>query len=133
MSGHGFFFDVPELPKGMQTHMCITWDSRTGAAAVFMDGKKSVTKINRDTQEHAVRPGGKVILGQDPDVYLGDFEAKQSFVGDIQDVNMWDSVLPGSTIHDLFSRKTASRGNVLDWETADLKVTGNVRVITTEL
>lgn len=133
MSGNGFFFDVPELPKGMQTHMCITWDSRTGAAAVFMDGKKSVTKINRDTQEHAVRSGGNVILGQDPDVYLGDFDAKQSFVGDIQDVNMWDSVLPGSTIHDLFSRKTAYRGNVLDWETADLKVTGNVHVITTEL
>lgn len=133
MSGNGIIFDVPELPKGMQTHMCITWDSRTGAAALFMDGKKSVTKVNRDTQGQTIRPGGKVILGQDPDIYLGDFEAKQSFVGNIEDVNMWDSVLPGSTIQDLFSGKRAPRGNVMDWETVDLKVTGNVHVITTEL
>lgn len=133
MSGKSFIFDIPELPKGMLTHLCITWDSRTGMAALFMDGKKSVTKVNTETRAHTVHPGGKVLLGQDPDVYLGDFEAKQSFIGDIQDVNMWDSVLPGSTIHDLFSGKRVSRGNVLDWETADLKVTGNVHVITTEL
>ncbi|XP_041812332.1 uncharacterized protein LOC121620368 [Chelmon rostratus] len=130
MSGDGVFFRVPEL-GALQTHLCVTWDSSSGAAALFMDGRKSLTKIYR--KNHSVRPGGKVILGQDPDVFLGDFEAKQSFVGEIGDVNMWDRVLSDNTIRDMFSGKRVPRGNVFDWETAQLKINGQVDVLHQEL
>ncbi|CAG02244.1 unnamed protein product, partial [Tetraodon nigroviridis] len=91
LSGDGVLFQLPQL-GALQTHLCFSWDSKTGAANVFMNGKKSVTKIYK--KGHIIRPGGRVILGQDPDSFLGDFEEKQSFVGEIYDVNMWDSVLP---------------------------------------
>ncbi|KAI9515268.1 hypothetical protein NQZ68_027010 [Dissostichus eleginoides] len=69
-------FKAPKLGP-TETHMCVTWDSSSGAAAIFMDGRKSVTKMYR--RGHRIRSEGKVIIGQDPDNYLGSFDAKQSF------------------------------------------------------
>lgn len=80
-----------------------------------------------------MRPGGKVLLGQDPDSYVGDFDAKQSFIGEIYDVNMWDFVLPDNMIKDMSSGKRVPRGNVFDWETTQLKVNGEVEVVYQEL
>ncbi|KAK7939314.1 hypothetical protein WMY93_002640 [Mugilogobius chulae] len=68
LSGDGVFFQTPALGP-TQTHLCVTWDSLSGATAVFMDGKKSLTKIYK--QGHKVRSRGKIIIGQDPDEYLG--------------------------------------------------------------
>ncbi|XP_022595289.1 pentraxin fusion protein-like [Seriola dumerili] len=130
LAGEGVLFSVPELGS-LETHLCFTWDSTSGAAALFMNGRKSLTKIYK--KGHSVRSNGKVLIGQDPDSYLGDFDAKQSFVGEICDINMWDSVLSASTIQDMYSGKTVSRGNVFDWETAQLNVNGEVEVITREL
>uniref|UniRef100_A0A3P8TNP6 Pentraxin (PTX) domain-containing protein n=1 Tax=Amphiprion percula TaxID=161767 RepID=A0A3P8TNP6_AMPPE len=130
LSGDGVFFQVPEL-GALKTHLCVTWDSSSGAATVFMDGRKSLTKIYK--KGHTIRAGGKVLLGQDPDSYMGDYDAKQSFVGEVCDVNMWDSVLPDRTIKDLVSGKRVQRGNVFDWETIQLKISGTVEVIHREL
>ncbi|XP_044037592.1 pentraxin fusion protein-like [Siniperca chuatsi] len=130
LSGDGVLFRVPQL-GALQTHLCVTWDSSSGAAALFMDGKRSLTKIYK--KGHAIRPGGKVLLGQDPDSFLGGFDAKQSFVGEIGDVNMWDTVLSDGEIQDMFSGKTLTIGTVLDWDTAQLKINGAVEVVNREL
>lgn len=131
MSGEGAFFQTPETISGLETHLCITWDSSSGAASIFLDGKKSLAKIYK--LGHTVRAGGKVILGQDPDSFLGDFDAKQSFVGEISDVNMWDRVLSNGAIRDLFSGKRVPKGNVFDWESTVLRPTGDVHIIDREL
>ncbi|CAK6983685.1 pentraxin fusion protein-like [Scomber scombrus] len=123
-------FNVPQL-GALETHLCVTWDSSSGAAAVFMNGRKSLTKIYK--QGHTVRPGGKVVIGQDFDSYSGHFDAHQSFVGEISDVNLWDSVLSDSTIQDLSSGMRAPRGNVLDWEAAKLRFHGGAKVVNREL
>ncbi|TNN36945.1 Pentraxin fusion protein [Liparis tanakae] len=126
MSGEGVFFELPQL-GALETHVCLSWDSISGAATFFLDGKKSLTKIYR--KNHMVRPGGKIIIGQDPDNYVGNFDAKQSLVGEISDINMWDFVLPEKTVRDLFVGKRVVRGDVLDWESAELKMHGNVQVM----
>lgn len=129
LSGDGVFFQTPPLGP-MQTHLCITWDSQTGATAVFMDGKKSLTKIYQ--KNHRVRSGGKVIIGQDPDDFLGSFDASQSFVGEISDINLWSSVLSDSAIKEMANGgQTAQYGDVIDWSAASLKVT-NVDLIQRE-
>uniref|UniRef100_A0A673AF99 Pentraxin family member n=1 Tax=Sphaeramia orbicularis TaxID=375764 RepID=A0A673AF99_9TELE len=99
-SSDGVLFQVPGL-GALHTHLCLTWDSSSGATALFMNGQRSLTKIYK--KNHNVSSGGRVILGQDPDSLLGDFDADQSFVGEIYDVNMWSSVLSDSTIQDMFA------------------------------
>ncbi|XP_031174688.1 pentraxin fusion protein-like [Sander lucioperca] len=126
LADEGVLFRVPDI-GALQTHLCVTWDSSSGAAALFMDGRKSLTKIFK--KGHTVQPGGKVIIGQDPDNYLGSFDAGQSFVGEIGDINLWDSVLSDRMIQDMFSGKRVPRGNVFDWETTQLKMNGKVEVV----
>ncbi|KAK1878017.1 Pentraxin fusion protein [Dissostichus eleginoides] len=99
-------FKAPKLGP-TETHMCVTWDSSSGAAAIFMDGRKSVTKMYR--RGHRIRSEGKVIIGQDPDNYLGN-----------------------STIQDMNSGKRVPRGNVFDWESIELKVKGGAEVVNSE-
>ncbi|KAM4717731.1 C-reactive protein-like isoform 2-T2 [Anableps anableps] len=130
LSGDGVLFQVPTLGF-LQTHLCFTWDSSSGAAAVFMNGWKSLTKIYR--KGHTVRPGGRVILGQDPDRFLGDFHAKQSFVGEILDVNMWDFVLSETALRNLVCGKKEQKGNIFDWETTELRKNGNVEDFNIEI
>ncbi|XP_060946893.1 C-reactive protein-like [Limanda limanda] len=130
LSGGIVYFDIPQI-GALETHLCFTWNSGSGAATVFMDGRKSLTKICK--KGHTIRPGGTVIIGQDPDIFMGEYDAGQSFVGEISDVNLWDTVLPASTIQDIYTGKRVARGNVFDWETIDLKINGQVDVVTREL
>ncbi|XP_030592071.1 pentraxin fusion protein-like [Archocentrus centrarchus] len=125
LAGAGVLFKVPEL-GALQTHLCVTWDSSSGLAALFMDGKRSLSKIYR--KGHTVSPGGRVILGQDADSYLGGFDDQQSFVGEIYDVNMWDTVLSDRRIKCLFAGNREPRGNVFDWNTTELRINGDAEV-----
>ncbi|KAL7887765.1 hypothetical protein AOLI_G00054860 [Acnodon oligacanthus] len=86
-SSDGAFYAVPLLSI-FRTDLCVTWESSTGLTALWLDGRRSTLQVYR--QNHKVQPGGAVILGQDPDSLLNSFEEKQSFVGEIADMNMWD-------------------------------------------
>ncbi|KAL1021876.1 hypothetical protein UPYG_G00019190 [Umbra pygmaea] len=119
-------FKLPEL-NAFQTHLCLTWESQFGLTAFYVDGRRSLRKVYN--VGHKVTAGGRVILGQDADAFLGKFDKKQSFVGEITDVNMWNYVLPTAIIKDLHAGKYAPRGNVFDWETINMKVNGNASVI----
>ncbi|KAF3699751.1 Pentraxin fusion protein Precursor [Channa argus] len=130
LAGGGVLFQVPQL-SGLETHLCFIWDSSSGASALFMDGRRSLTKTYK--KAHTIQPNGNVILGQDPDSYLGEFDINQSFVGSITDVNMWDYVLSDSAIRDMVYKKTGPGGNVIDWNTTNLQVTGVVEVSDREL
>ncbi|XP_051244627.1 pentraxin fusion protein-like isoform X2 [Dicentrarchus labrax] len=130
LSGDGVLFNTPELGP-METYLCFTWDSSSGTAAVFVDGRKSLTKMYK--KGHVILAGGKVALGQDSDRYFGNFDAKQSFVGEISDVNMWDTVLSDSTIRKMFYGKKVERGNVFDWESTELEINGDVVVVNRKL
>ncbi|XP_036003609.1 pentraxin fusion protein isoform X1 [Fundulus heteroclitus] len=129
LSGGGVLFQVPGL-GALQTRLCFTWDSSSGATALFIDDRKSLTKIYR--KGHTIRAGGRVLLGQDPDNYLGGFDINQSFVGEISEVNLWDYVLPDTAVQDMMTAKMTG-GNVLDWETVELRPDGEVVEINVNL
>ncbi|CAB1341284.1 unnamed protein product [Coregonus sp. 'balchen'] len=44
MSGDGVFFHLPELST-FQTHLCLTWESMSGMAMFYVDGKRSIRKV----------------------------------------------------------------------------------------
>ncbi|XP_036433854.1 pentraxin fusion protein-like [Colossoma macropomum] len=126
-SSEGALYVVPLLSI-FRTNLCVTWESSTGLTALWVDGRRSTLQVYR--KNHKVQSGGAVILGQDPDSYLGDFVEKQSFVGEISDVNLWDYVLTGDQIMN-FNEKvwTGPEPNVLNWNTMQYEVNGNVLVV----
>uniref|UniRef100_A0A8C1ZWN4 Si:ch211-234p6.9 n=1 Tax=Cyprinus carpio TaxID=7962 RepID=A0A8C1ZWN4_CYPCA len=108
------------------THLCVTWDFATGLTASWVDGHHSLFKIYR--KGHSIRPGGTVLLGQDPDAYVSTFDRDQSFVGEITDVHMWDHVLSGSQIKVVYSNQELKE-NVFDWNTIRYDIRGDVLVV----
>ncbi|XP_016314345.1 pentraxin fusion protein-like [Sinocyclocheilus anshuiensis] len=127
-NGDEAFFHLPPLST-FQTHLCVTWNSATGLTAFWVDGHRSVFQIYR--KGLSIRPGGTVLLGQDADKYLGAFDAEQSFVGEITDVQMWDHVLSGSQIRAVYSNQEpyVPKGNVFNWNTIKYEINGNVVVV----
>ncbi|XP_036437202.1 pentraxin fusion protein-like [Colossoma macropomum] len=123
-SSEGAFYAVPLLSI-FRTNLTLTWESSTGLTAFWVDGRRSTLQVYR--KNHKVQSGGVVILGQDPDSFIGSFDINQSFVGEISDVNMWDSVLTGDQIRN-FNEKVwvGPEPNVLNWNTTKYKVHGNV-------
>ncbi|XP_059391383.1 C-reactive protein-like [Carassius carassius] len=128
LSGNGVFFYLPPLST-FRTHVCVTWESVTGLSAFWVDGRRSSYQLYK--KGHSVRPGGTVLLGQDPDNYLGGFDKNQSFVGEIADVHMWDYVLSGSQIGEVYANQKQSvpKGNVFDWNTINYEINGDVLVV----
>nr|AAI15138.1 Zgc:136389 [Danio rerio] len=122
------FFRLHPLST-LQTHLCVTWESATGATAFWMDGRRSLHQVYR--KGFSIRPGGTVVLGQDPDSYLGSFDVDQSFVGEIANLQMWDYVLSTAQIKAVYyNQDNRVKGNVFDWDTIEYDVTGNVPVAT---
>lgn len=71
--------------------------------------------------------GGAIILGQDADSNLDKFDINQSFVGEISDVHMWDSVLTAGEIELLYNNQyEAPSGNVINWNSLQYQTFGNV-------
>ncbi|KAL7873955.1 hypothetical protein SRHO_G00049250 [Serrasalmus rhombeus] len=126
-SSEGAFYAVPLLSI-FRTDLCVTWESSTGLAAFWVDGRRSTLQVYR--QNHTVQSGGAVILGQDPDSFVGKFDENQSFVGEISGVNMWDYVLTGGQIKQ-FNEKLGlgPEPKVLNWDTMQYEVHGNVLVV----
>ncbi|XP_053350492.1 pentraxin fusion protein-like [Clarias gariepinus] len=120
-------FTLPPL-SDLYTHLCVTWESSTGSTVFWRNGNNSLRKIYK--RGHRVNPDGGIVLGQDPDSYLWGFDKSQSFVGEITDVHMWDSVLTASQIKQLYEKQSnAPSGNVINWNSVHGRIYGNVGVV----
>uniref|UniRef100_A0A3B3UMS2 Pentraxin family member n=1 Tax=Poecilia latipinna TaxID=48699 RepID=A0A3B3UMS2_9TELE len=85
--------------------VCSTWDSESGLGQLWFDGKPS-----------------------EQDSYGGKFDIKQSFVGMMTDVHMWDYVLSSCEIQNYVDNLNFSPGNVLNWKALTFEITGRVLI-----
>lgn len=106
------------------THICVTWESSTGIAEFWVNGKPLVKKGLKKGYSVAIQP--KIVLGQEQDSYGGAFDVNQSFVGEIGDLYMWDSVLSAQQILSVRHGSYLLDPNVLDWSALDYESRGYV-------
>ncbi|XP_064421536.1 C-reactive protein-like [Latimeria chalumnae] len=121
----GVFFNVPSL-NTFWIHLCLTWESKTGLTAFWVNGKKTVRKVYKPGRK--VHPGGIVILGQDQDTPGGGYQSHQSFSGEIADVNLWDYILSSHEIRAVYEGYYFPPGNIIDWENVKYTVGGDVKI-----
>lgn len=99
---------------GQWHHICVTWDNTAGQTAVYQDGVQRSQGILK--KGHVIKGGGSLIIGQDQDTLGGGFQAHQSYVGELTEINMWDRVLGPSEISAMATkRKSTTFGNVFSW------------------
>ncbi|XP_062963084.1 C-reactive protein-like [Cynocephalus volans] len=104
-------------------HICASWESSSGIAELWVDGKPMVRKSLK--KGYSVGREASIILGQEQDSFAGSFEENQSLVGDIGDVNMWDFVLSPDEINMVYVGGTVSP-NVLNWRALTYEAHGEV-------
>uniref|UniRef100_A0A668A0M3 Pentraxin family member n=1 Tax=Myripristis murdjan TaxID=586833 RepID=A0A668A0M3_9TELE len=117
-------FDGQEYKLNAWLSVCATWDSASGLEQLWLNGKPSCRKF---TSAGSNITGHTIItLGQEQDSHGGGFDAKQSFVGMISDVHMWDHVLSPCEISRYMDNLNFTPGNVLNWRELDFQIIGRV-------
>ncbi|XP_018545084.1 C-reactive protein [Lates calcarifer] len=106
--------------------VCTTWDSASGLVQLWFDGQPSTRRFISSGSNIGGSP--IIILGQDQDTHGGGFDSKQSFIGMMTDVHMWDYVLSPCEIHNYVDELNFSPGNVLNWRALDFQITERVLV-----
>ena len=96
-------FDIGALPKNQWYHLCVSWDSASGATVLSIDGKAKLTITFAGGT--SVRAGGILVIAQDQDSPGGGFNSAQSFVGKIYDVNLWNYALTADEVAALYEHK----------------------------
>ncbi|XP_078698216.1 oncoprotein-induced transcript 3 protein-like isoform X2 [Branchiostoma floridae x Branchiostoma belcheri] len=109
----------PPVWDGEWHTVCTTWRSSDGAWQLYVDGDLTASGSGFRVGGR-VRRGGTWILGQDQDRVGGGFEASQSFIGKMSEVNLWDRVLSPAEI----AADCSYHGNVIDWDTTNIRVFG---------
>ncbi|KAL2086610.1 hypothetical protein ACEWY4_017669 [Coilia grayii] len=103
---------------------CATWDSATGLAQVWVNGRPSSRK---SLFKGGVLAGTAfVVLGQDQDAYGGRFNTNDALIGQLTDVHMWDRVISHCEIQQFVENKLSGGGNVINWHEMGYTTHGNV-------
>uniref|UniRef100_A0A8C8JCR8 Adhesion G protein-coupled receptor D2 n=1 Tax=Oncorhynchus tshawytscha TaxID=74940 RepID=A0A8C8JCR8_ONCTS len=88
--GQHFPYKASFLNDGAWHHLCVTWRKADGHWAIYVDGERGAMGSRTNTPRD-IHGEGILILGQDQDSFGGNFT--EPFVGNITDLNVWDTSL----------------------------------------
>ncbi|XP_027866396.1 serum amyloid P-component-like isoform X2 [Xiphophorus couchianus] len=105
--------------------VCGTWSAASGLVQLWLNGEPSSRKLSSTSNIN-----GPIIiaLGQEQDSHGGGFNAKQSFVGMMSDLHMWDYTLSPYEIRKYMNGRGYAKGNVLNWNSLDFQIIGRVLI-----
>ncbi|XP_075905409.1 serum amyloid P-component-like [Nelusetta ayraudi] len=106
--------------------ICTTWSTADGLVQVWFDGRPTIRKFS--TTGPFIRGSPIIIVGQEQDSHGGRFDAKQSFVGMMSDIHMWDYILSPCQIHKYTDELDFTPGNALNWAALEFLIFSRVLV-----
>ncbi|XP_071971230.1 jeltraxin-like isoform X2 [Engystomops pustulosus] len=106
---------------------CVTWDSTNGLLQLWINNKRYPRRVTKTRSP--IGPQMSVVLGQEQDSYGGGFDINQSFLGEMCDVNMWDSVLPETSVRVILTDQFSLTGNIYNWNDENFQVHGPILVL----
>nr|XP_020504178.1 C-reactive protein-like [Labrus bergylta] len=124
-------FSGLDYKLNMWHSICTTWDSASGLVQLWFNGQPLVRKFS--SSGSSTQGPFMIILGQEQDSHGGGFDQKQSFVGMISDVHMWDYTLSACEIHNYMDDLNFTPGNVLNWRALEYQIFERVLVEKEEL
>ncbi|KAG6923324.1 amyloid P component, serum [Chelydra serpentina] len=101
-------------------HVCASWESATGIAELWVNGSPLPRRGLK--KGYAVGAQGVLVLGQEQDTPGGGFDINQSFVGEITDVSMWDTLLSPEEVSLTMNNGKVLPHLILDWTTLSYEI-----------
>ncbi|XP_074871729.1 adhesion G protein-coupled receptor D2 isoform X2 [Carettochelys insculpta] len=131
----------PYLPAfrsdGQWHHLCVTWRQQNGTWAVYADGKKKASAAGLCATGpqlvcQAIYDHGTFIIGQDQDSLGGTFKEKESFSGNITDLNVWRRELSSEQIERVRSCYPIEHELIFRWDSFILQIEPTVQKVTAQ-
>uniref|UniRef100_A0A674JKN6 Adhesion G protein-coupled receptor D2 n=1 Tax=Terrapene triunguis TaxID=2587831 RepID=A0A674JKN6_9SAUR len=130
----------PYLPMfrsdGQWHHFCVTWQQQNGTWAIYADGKKKASAAGLcaagPPASQAIYDHGTFIIGQDQDSLGGTFKEKESFSGNITDLNVWRRVLSEEQIERVRSCCLIDHELIFGWGSYTLEIEPAVQEVTAQ-
>ncbi|XP_051497283.1 serum amyloid P-component-like [Apus apus] len=117
-------FRVPE-GRGSWEHACASWESATGIAEFWLNGKPWPRKgLQRG---YTVGAEAAILLGQEQDAFGGSFDVYNSFSGELSDVFLWDVGLSPNKMRAAYQSLRLPPA-ILAWNSLSYEVKGDVVV-----
>ncbi|NXA11341.1 SAMP protein, partial [Sapayoa aenigma] len=115
-------FRVPEGHRDWE-HVCASWESTTGIVGFWFNAKPWPRKgLQRG---YTVGAKASIVLGQDQDSFGGSFEDRQSFVGEMTSVYMWDTWLSTEAVREAMNN-VPRQTPIFGWRNFPYKIVGQV-------
>ncbi|XP_054849634.1 serum amyloid P-component-like [Eublepharis macularius] len=124
VGGEYVSFKVPENPVDWE-HVCFSWESSTGIAEFWMNGKPWPRKGLK--KGYTVSAEAFILLGQEQDHYGGSSDPYNSFSGELADVYMWDFLLSPNKMRSAYQDLQLPRCN-MSWKNLEYEIKGDVFV-----
>ncbi|KAJ6657042.1 hypothetical protein lerEdw1_003043 [Lerista edwardsae] len=120
-------FKAPEkeISRPGEVHVCASWESATGIAELWLNGKPLPRKGLK--RGYSIGQEASIVLGQEQDSFGAGFDINQSFVGEISDVYMWESVLTPEEVALVGNDGTVSNP-LINWRSLNYEAKGYVVV-----
>jgi hypothetical protein len=83
---------------GAWHHLAVTWSSVGGAVRVYKDGVLAFSNTVPVQAGGSITAGGALVLGQEQDTVGGGFELSQAFLGNLDEVALYPSVLTAAQV-----------------------------------
>nr|XP_033818315.1 adhesion G-protein coupled receptor D2 isoform X3 [Geotrypetes seraphini]XP_033818316.1 adhesion G-protein coupled receptor D2 isoform X3 [Geotrypetes seraphini]XP_033818317.1 adhesion G-protein coupled receptor D2 isoform X3 [Geotrypetes seraphini] len=120
----------PYLPvfrsDGQWHHFCVTWRKWNGSSEIYVDGKKKASAKGLSSFQDIYKEG-IFIIGQDQDTLGGTFKEKESFSGNITDLNIWVKVLTEDQIERVRSCYSIDQDLIFGWSSHLLQIESTVQ------
>ncbi|XP_064641079.1 sushi, von Willebrand factor type A, EGF and pentraxin domain-containing protein 1-like [Lineus longissimus] len=119
------------LNDGHWNHVCISWEGTLGLWRVHLNGTLAVEGTGLASNTH-IEGGGSFILGQEQDSIGGSFNRRESFIGELSQVQVFEDILSDQEIRGISDRTTCTThpGNVLSWLDFPRGIKGEVELRT---
>ena len=103
-------------------HYVVTWSTTYGRWQVYIDG--NVMDGGSSNKGFIIPSGGYLVIGQQHESGSVIENPLTAFQGEIAYLNMWDFSVNGVEARNLASANGVARGNVVKWDQAKLKFSG---------
>ncbi|KAG8141794.1 hypothetical protein E2320_006472 [Naja naja] len=107
-------------------HVCVTWKQPNGTWVLYADGKQKASASGL-AASRAIDGHGMFIIGQDQDSLGGAFKEKESFSGNLTDLQVWGRFLSQEQVEKVRSCVSIREGLIFDWRHDILEVETSVQ------
>lgn len=113
-------------------HFCVTWQQSNGTWVIYADGKQKASASGL-APSRALDGHGTFIIGQDQDSLGGTFKEKESFSGNLTDLQVWERSLSQEQVEKIRSCVSIREGLIFDWREDILEVETSIQEATVKL